>query len=529
MKLYLYEGLNAQDRHSMILWESAGRKLVEAQLTADQITQLFQQIEQGATGAGGNRTALGLTKDAGTAVMKAYNDLKTKVANSGPIKNIDSMYDQAAEKLKQATGGDQGVMQYVQKYRDFAKAHPIAQSFIYGALIAAAGITGAGVGGAAALGLFKMVDKLLQGEKFSSAAYQGAKTGAMAYAAGQIGKAIKGDQAPPPGSDKIGAQWEANQAALSKDLLKNYTPVDFKYVPDGLNINIYDKATGKLVKMVDLANSDFAPGVDPETFIASMGRYGKAASSAASKASRDAANAAFDAAHPNFESRNLTRKQVTAIFERVARLNNRMLSEGRLQEGIWDDIKAGTGKAIQGAKNLAGRAVGAVAQKAQTIGHNLTTKVTADKLNKAWAAAGSPTDSAAIEQILQQAGVNPDVIKTVFQANNIPVSAVADTPMPDVMSTNRTAGRLPDVSKLTPAQKQQLIALIDKRLAELTTPVKTTKPKVPYSSIKKSTDTAPTVTTPTKVAAPRNPGAPTQAEQDKLQQKIQAALAAQQK
>ena len=49
--------------------------------------------------------------------------------------------------------------------------------------------------------------------------------------------------------------------------------------------------------------------------------------------------------------------------------------------------------------------------------------------------------------------------------------------MPAVMTPNReqpaqtqqqpTAGRLPDVSKLTPAQKQQLIALIDQRLAQL--------------------------------------------------------------
>jgi hypothetical protein len=148
------------------LWENAGRKLMEAQLTADQITQIFQQVEQGATAAGGNRTLIGQGKDAAEAVNKAWEDLKTKVQNSGPIKGVDAMYDQAAEKLKQATGGDQGVMKYVQKYRDFAKAHPVAQSLIYSALIAAAGITGVAPGGAAVLGLFKLVDKLLQGEKF---------------------------------------------------------------------------------------------------------------------------------------------------------------------------------------------------------------------------------------------------------------------------------------------------------------------------------------------------------------------------
>ena len=160
---YLYEGLNPSEISSVKLWESAGHKILEAQLTTSQIEQLFQQIEAG------SRTFLGKGIDAANAIKKAYDDLVSKVQNSGPVKNADALYDQAAAKLKQSTGGDQGVMKYVQKYRDFAKAHPIAQSLIYSALIAAAGITGAGLGGAVALGLFKMVDKLLQGEKLSTA------------------------------------------------------------------------------------------------------------------------------------------------------------------------------------------------------------------------------------------------------------------------------------------------------------------------------------------------------------------------
>jgi len=238
----------------------------------------------------------------------------------------------------------------------------------------------------------------------------------------------------------------------------------------------------------------------------------------------DTASALAAAGNPTFESRNLSRRQVQAIFERVVKLNNRMLSEGRLEEGIWDDIKSGAGKGLQGVKNLAGRAVGAVAQKAQTVGHNLTTKTTADKLQSAWKAAGSPTDSAAIEKILQSAGVNPDVVKSAFQSNNIPLSVAAgastgsagvdpNEPMPDVMtpggnrsaqgSTNQgsaqdsatqsagaeqpvTATPLPNVSKLTPEQKKQLIAQIDTLLKTMP------KPKVPYSAIKQPTANQPT-------------------------------------
>ena len=196
---YLYEGLNLTEARSMKLWESAGHAISEAELTPQQIEQLFKDLQAGAVAGGGNRTALGKGKDVASAVNAAYGDLKTKIANSGPIKNIDAQYDQAAEKLKQATGGDHGVMQYVQKYRDLAKKYPKTQSGIYALLIAAAGISGVGLGGAAALGLLKMSDKLLQGEKLSSAAYQGGKTAAISHVAGQVGQHIRGDHAVPDG------------------------------------------------------------------------------------------------------------------------------------------------------------------------------------------------------------------------------------------------------------------------------------------------------------------------------------------
>jgi hypothetical protein len=116
-----------------------------------------------------------------------------------------------------------------------------------------------------------------------------------------------------------------------------------------------------------------------------------------------------------------------------------MITEGRLEEGIWDDIKSGAGKGLQGIKNVAGKAVGAVAQGAAKVGRSMTAKVTSDALTKAWQAAGSPTDSVEIEKLLQAQGVNPEVISTVFKANSIPVSqaTTAAQPMPDVMSTNR--------------------------------------------------------------------------------------------
>jgi hypothetical protein len=395
------------------------------------------------------------------------------------------------------------------------------------------------------------------------------------------------------------------------------------------------------MNMLDVSGSDLGP-ISADKFLAKIlsGEFGKPLSAAAADTARAARDAAFNAKYPNFESRNLSRKQVRAIFERVAKLNNRMLSEGRLEEGIWDDIKSGAGKGLQGVKNLAGKAVGAVAQGAAKVGRSMTANVSSDALTKAWQAAGSPTDSAEIEKLLQAQGVNPEVIKTVFQANKIPVTPTApvgqDTandptvdaanePMPDVMTpggnrpeqgamaqgvqqaqdgqqqppaspvpaagatpqqaqggqqqpqqaqggqqsgaadanvprakvdaTTKMIELVPIIARLTPAQKTQLLAQIDQRLAAMPAPTqqaqpqadaapvatpastvstpepaqqavadntpKIPKPKVPYSSIQKQTQPDVPIG---KVSSQPKPGAPTPQEYAKFQDKLRQAL-----
>ena len=55
------------------------------------------------------------------------------------------------------------------------------------------------------------------------------------------------------------------------------------------------------------------------------------------------------------------------------------------------------------------------------MGKNLTTKVTADKLNKAWKKAGSPTDSAELAKFLQTQGVGSETIAPVYKNMKLPV------------------------------------------------------------------------------------------------------------
>lgn len=408
-RAYLYEGLDNSSKKSMLLWESAGQAISEAQLTPQQITQLFQQIEQGVTAGGDNRTLLGKGKDVASAVNKAYQELKGKVETSDTMQYFDQKYEEAAAKLKQATGGDAGAMKYVEKYRNFAKKHPIAQKFIYGALIAAAGISGAGAGGAAALGLLKMTDKLLQGEKFSKAAIAGAETGAMAYAAGQIGKTMRGDTTTTSSSmtqstDGMQATWPT-QGVVPSNVLKSFPPGQFQYLQNGDYWEVVDAAGNKM--------ASFTVDSMSESFV-------------------------------------LTSCQVAALFESIA-----------LQEGLWDKFKTQVlgepeerAAVKQQFKQGVAKSVGAVSQQAQRIGTNLTTKITADKLQKAWKAAGSPTDSEQLQKFLVAQGIDAGIIDSALKT-----------------ITPATTSRLPDISKLSKQQLEQLLAMLEEPVA--TTPAAT--------------------------------------------------------
>ena len=389
---YLYEGLNESDTQLIKLWENAGNVLKEYAMTADQIGQLFQTVEKDAGAAGGNRTMIGRGKDAASAVNQAWETLKDKVQNSGPVKNIDAMYDTAAEKLKQATGGDQGVMTYVQKYRDFAKAHPIAQSLIYSALIAAAGISGAGLGGAAALGLFKMVDKLLQGEKFSSAAYSGAKTGAMAYGAGQIGQALKGTpQQGLPGAQGAPGSYQHGAGIGS-----------YSVTPDvAAALSPLRKAAGQ--KAYDAIQAAINNGSVSPTDVGKLEQIGAAA------IEKFGTNAGGGLSVQTIST--LAAKAATVAAQQAAGVQESYAGVGSVQlteAGVLHAFQLAEGP-MDWIKQKAGQAAGAVTNKLATIGSNLTNKVTADKLMSAWKKAGSPTDSDQVLKIMTSAGVAPDL------------------------------------------------------------------------------------------------------------------------
>jgi hypothetical protein len=105
--------------------------------------------------------------------------------------------------------------------------------------------------------------------------------------------------------------------------------------------------------------------------------------------------------------KKLSEGQVYLVFDRVCTTNNRMLSEGK----IWEAESAAAPKMSTWEK---------IKTKASEFGKNLTTKVTASKLNSAWKAANEPTDSEELAAFLVKQGVNAEVVNQTFADMKLP-------------------------------------------------------------------------------------------------------------
>ena len=131
--------------------------------------------------------------------------------------------------------------------------------------------------------------------------------------------------------------------------------------------------------------------------------------------------------------KKLSEGQVYVVFNKIVTRNNYLLTEGRLVEGPMDWLK--------------------------TKAKNLTTKVTADKLNSAWQKAGSPTDSEELKKFLIDQGVATEVVDKVYTTMQLPAAGAAD-PAADAQKSQ-------DAAALDPKQAETLYAKVKKEILTL--------------------------------------------------------------
>jgi hypothetical protein len=433
--------------------------LLEVALTADQIKNIFQSVEKNATAAGGNRTGLGKGVDTARQVDAALNKLGKWLQNTTPVKNFDAKFEKLKANINKKFP-DSKFLDGVSKMGIWAQNNPGKTAAIIGVLTTVAALAGGPVGGAIAGQILKGSVELLKGEKLSTAIGKGAKAAAYGFLAGKSLELI---------GDSLSSGIETVRDALfpgaqKLTLIKDATGLGFNSVeaigrPEDLKpIETAWAAASKAWDNNDLNSAatyiqqakDAAAKLADPTYVAQIAANDQArdaitkAAQVTMKVADGIAAAAQGAVTAKtgekkesvyLQARSLSEGQVYMLFNRIEQLN-----EGPM----WDKVKSGAGKLAA-----------AAGQKISTVGTNLTTKITADKLNSAWTKAGSPTDSEALAKFLKSQGVDDAVISQTFKAMKLKVGDAAQTGYAQVRA---------QLTQLNTKQKRQLAAYLQKQL-----------------------------------------------------------------
>lgn len=427
MKLYqalgqetIFESIGNNDPYFRKWQRDIHPILCEVALQPDQINQLFKSIEKG-----GGRSLVGKAKDAAGKINNIWFDkFGGMLQNSTPVQAFDQKYEQLKSSI---AAKNPKVAASLAKYGDFAKNNPNLHKFllaIAGSVAAALGVAFAGGVGAGALavgtgagiatGIINIADRLLQGQRASTAIGRGATTGAIAgltaaaatKIAGSIADSFRAEYLQAKGANNLmkgtfdlNGQWtfvtgKAEDVRMLKRLVDNGDMQGFYNLVAQMRTPEYVKGIDASREVIKQAAQHYKTAKDTLTTLAQVAAAG--AGGAASAATRG---------QPTTES--LSRRQITELF------------------GI-------TGN-----------------------------KIDASKLEKAWKQAGSPSDSEEIRKILQSAGVESSIIDQAFQDIGVQ-SSVGNTANKTVTQTINTQEIVARILKLTPAQQKEILALLGK-------------------------------------------------------------------
>ncbi len=443
------------------------RPLIEASLSADQIKTIFGSIEKSATDAGGNRTMLGKGVDVAKKADEVVNNIGKWLQDTTPVKAFDQKFDNLKNKIN-TKFPDSKILDMISNMGIYATNNPGKTAAIIGVLTAIAALAGGPVGGAIAGQVLRGAVELLKGEKLSTALGKGIKTAAYGFIAGKtfelLGDAIKGgaqvvkDNLFPNALrlnmtqvfDEVGGELGTRWANFEIKGLVG-TPEDintakklFSEAGQYWKAGDYEQSAATWKSLEGLIADTFndkeyiaqiASDQASRTMISQAAQAAQEATKYLGAAAQGAVSAAGAKGKPakqeslEHRARPLSEGQVYLVFK-------------RLDEGPMDAIKGFAGK---------------VADKARTVSTNLTTKITADKLNSAWQKAGAPTDSEELKKFLTGQGVDVNAIDTVYKSLKI---ATGNEQAAASLYSQVKA----DLAKLDKKGKQRLTAYLQKQL-----------------------------------------------------------------
>jgi hypothetical protein len=432
------------------------RPLIEASLTPDQINKIFTDVEASA----GNRSMLGKGVDTAKKANDVINNVGKWLQNTTPVKAFDQKFDDLKRQIN-TKFPDSKILDGISMMGVWAKENPGKTAAIIGVLTAIASLAGGPVGGAIAGQILRGSLELLKGEKLSTALGKGLKTAAIGFLAGKsfelIGDAVaKGAdlvRSTIPGAQKLTMMRDATGLGFNSVEVVG-RPEDLKPLKDAWDAAGEAWERGDLdlaAKLIVQVKQEAATFSNPE-YIAQLTQDAEARKAIADTA-RTALNiidgigvaaqgaasgaTAFDKSGKPVkkESRDLTNNQITTIFEWCDG------AESVLNEGPMDLLRK--------------------------AGKKLTTKVTADKLNKLWTKAGSPTDSAAVAKVLRDAGVSDEVLAPIFKSMKIKLPPVEKTAAnPDQTAQPTTTASVDSGTAMSYKELQSAVAQLRTRDAQ---------------------------------------------------------------
>lgn len=434
--------------------------LIEATLSPEQIQQIFGQVETDATAAGSNRTLLGKGVDVAKKANEVINNIGKWLQNTTPVQAFDQKFENLKSQVAAKLGQDSKIMQGIAQLGTFAKENPGKTAAIIGVLTAIAALAGGPAGGAIAGQVLKGATELLKGEKLSTAIGKGAKAAALGWL---TGKAIDfiGDALSKP--IQIVADKLDPQIATTDGFRRTIREIGGKFGNRFGNFNTGPlggraEDLDKIAKLFNQAtdswdNGNYKVAADQwQTMEEEISRIYSADYFDALKVDVERAQDWMAAAEgvKDFAGRmseiaqgvatgaasNEQPKQQESVY-----VQNRPLSEGQVYL-VFNRVEQLTEGPMDTLKGLAAKGVA----KAQQVGHNITTKFTADKLNKAWQRAGSPTDSDQLADFLHDQGVDDGIVDAIYakmkiqsgqQQQNAPVDVNQVTKMVASLPTDR--------------------------------------------------------------------------------------------
>ena len=404
------------------------KPLIEASLSTDQIKNIFGAVEKSATDAGGNRTMLGQGKD----VLDKANDIIDNIGkwlqDTTPVKAFDQKFEQLKNKIN-TSFPDSKILDGISKLGIYAKENPGKTAAIVGVLTAIASLAGGPIGGAIAGQVLRGAVELLKGEKLSTAIGKGIKTAALGYLSGKafemLGKFAEGMRIKsiPFGPENAGyeqvsfgatktltgpgTEWTrsiqgvdiivdpemASAVRSAQNMLRmggDAASEGFDQLASVAKIINSAEYKNEIINTLEISRQELLKNDSLLTFIKTAKEGLQATSQGAVAAAGVAGGSDKASAAPAKESKNnknrpLSEGQIYLVFKRI--------TESQINEGPMDAIKGFASKAVA---------------KAKTVGTNLTTKVTADKLNSAWQKAGSPTDSNELADFLYKQKIDEE-------------------------------------------------------------------------------------------------------------------------